>query len=109
MTYNKRIASAVLIGVIVAGAVVLGLWKHTSISAANAAAANQPEPMESVMATVAKERQHSPTTTVIGTVVALRSITLQNEVAGTVRRVALMPGQIVEPCSVLFALDVSVE
>ena len=55
------------------------------------------------------ERRARPTTTAIGTVVALRSITLRNELAGTVRETALEPGQIVEPGTVLVALDVSVE
>jgi membrane fusion protein, multidrug efflux system len=109
MNSRTRTSSAVLVAVIVAGAAALGLWKYTSISAANAAAASQPEPMESVMAAVAKERKHRPTTTAIGTVIAMRSITLRNEVAGTVHRVALEPGQIVEPGTVLVALDVSVE
>ncbi|HEY5810214.1 MAG TPA: efflux RND transporter periplasmic adaptor subunit, partial [Povalibacter sp.] len=49
------------------------------------------------------------TTTSIGTVVALRSITVRNELPGTVRQVSLVPGQIVESGTVLVALDVSVE
>jgi membrane fusion protein (multidrug efflux system) len=65
--------------------------------------------MESVMVAEAKTRQHTPATTAIGTVIALRSITLRNELAGTVRHVALEPGRIVEPGMVLVALDVSVE
>lgn len=109
MNDQRRIASVVLVGTIVAGAVVLGLWKFSALQATSAAAANQPEPMESVMAAVATERQHRPTTTAIGTVLALRSITLRNELAGTVRHVALTPGQIVEPGTVLVALDVAVE
>ncbi|MGH7526642.1 MAG: efflux RND transporter periplasmic adaptor subunit, partial [Gemmatimonadales bacterium] len=79
------------------------------ITSANEAAANQPEPMESVTAAVAQERQHRRTTTSIGTVLALRSITLSNEVAGTVSRVHLTPGRIVEAGTVLVALDASVE
>jgi RND family efflux transporter MFP subunit len=47
--------------------------------------------------------------TAIGTVLALRSVTLRNELAGTVRHVALKPGEVVEAGSVLVALDVSVE
>jgi membrane fusion protein (multidrug efflux system) len=109
MSNRKRIASVALIAAVVGGAGLLGLWKFTAIKSTAAAAASQPEPMESVMAAVATEREHSPTTTAIGTVVALRSITLRNELAGTVRKVALTPGQIVEPGTVLVALDVSVE
>ena len=65
--------------------------------------------MELVNAAVAEVREHRETSTAIGTVLALRSVSLRNEVAGTVRRANLSPGQIVEPGAVLVALDVSVE
>jgi membrane fusion protein (multidrug efflux system) len=42
-------------------------------------------------------------------VVALRSITLRNELPGTVREVRLAPGQVVEAGALLVALDVSME
>ena len=102
-------SSALLVGIVIAGAVVLAVWKYGALQAATAAAASQPEPMESVMVAQAKPRQHTPSTTAIGTVIALRSITLRNELAGTVRHVALEPGRIVEPGTVLVGLDVSVE
>ncbi|MGH8569179.1 MAG: efflux RND transporter periplasmic adaptor subunit [Gammaproteobacteria bacterium] len=94
---------------VVGTGVYLAAWKHASIQEANAASANQPEPVESVTVAVAKEREHRPTTTSIGTVLALRSVTLRNELPGTVRQVMLTPGQIVEAGTVLVALDVSVE
>src|SRR5258708_3413031 len=47
--------------------------------------------------------------TAVGTVLALRSVTLRNELAGAVRQVRLAPDQVVEPGTVLVALDVSVE
>ena len=103
------IGSGLLIGTVVLTAGVLAAWKSTSIREANAAAASQPEPMESVTSAVAREQQHRQTTTAVGTVLALRSITLRNEVTGVVRRVTLTPGQIVEAGTVLVALDVSVE
>jgi membrane fusion protein (multidrug efflux system) len=65
--------------------------------------------MELVTAAVAKEREHRPTMTSIGTVLALRSITLRNELPGTVRQVMFTPGQVVEEGALLIALDVSVE
>lgn len=102
-------SSAVLLAIVVVGAILLGVWKYGAIQSASAAAASQPEPMESVMVAEAKTRQHTPSTTAIGTVIALRSITLRNELAGTVREVALEPGRTVEPGTVLVALDVSVE
>src|SRR5687767_6469206 len=108
---NRRgwIASGLLIGTIVAAAGALAAWKHASIKEAEAAAASQPEPMEMVTVAIAQERSHRETATSIGTVLALRSVDLRNEVAGTVRHVALSPGRIVDAGTVLVALDVSVE
>ncbi len=103
------VASSVLIAAIVVLGVVLAVWKHSSIEAAEAQSANQPEPMEMVTAAVASARDHRETTTSIGTVLALRSVELRNELPGTVRQVSLRPGQIVEAGTVLVALDVSVE
>src|SRR5437867_9258301 len=68
-----------------------------------------PDPSEAVTLAVAAPRQHQPSTSAVGTVLALRSVTLRNELAGTVRQVTLSPGQIVEAGTVLVALDVSVE
>lgn len=101
--------SSLLLAAVLAIGAGLAAWKYASIQEANAASANQPEPMESVLVAVAREREHGETTTSIGTVVALRSITLRNELPGTVRHVLLRPGQIVEAGTILVALDVSVE
>ena len=109
MTARHFKSSAVLIAIVIGGAVILAFWKYGAIQSAIAAAAAQPEPMESVMVAEAKPRQHTPSTTAIGTVVALQSVTLRNELAGTVRKVSLEPGRIVEPGTVLVALDVAVE
>jgi membrane fusion protein (multidrug efflux system) len=103
------IGSALLLGVIALTALTLAARKSAAINQSDAAAASMPEPMEAVGAAVAVEREHRETTTSIGTVLALRSITLRNEVSGTVARVMLTPGQIVEQGAVLVALDVSVE
>src|SRR3954470_6997336 len=104
-----RLRSAALVSAVLATAVALGAWKYSAIRSADAASANQPEPTETVAAAVAAPRPHQETATAIGTVLAPRSITLRNEVPGTVRYAALRPGQIVEAGSVLVALDVSVE
>ncbi len=100
---------ALLLLVIIAIGAGLGLWKYESIQASAEASASQPEPMESVMVATAREIEHQHTTTSIGTVLALRSVMLKNELAGTVREARLTPGQIVEPGTLLVALDVSVE
>ncbi|HYA51798.1 MAG TPA: efflux RND transporter periplasmic adaptor subunit [Streptosporangiaceae bacterium] len=84
-------------------------WKRNAIHKSDVAAAHQPEPVEAITVAVAKERMYRPSTTSIGTILALNSITLKNELAGTVRRVNLAPGQVVDQGTVLVALDVSVE
>jgi membrane fusion protein, multidrug efflux system len=103
------IRSAGLLGAIVLSAGGLTAWKSAAVREADAAAATQPELIESVTAATAAERLHRQTTTSIGTVVAMRSITLRNEVAGLVKSVTLVPGRVVEAGEVLVALDVSVE
>jgi membrane fusion protein, multidrug efflux system len=101
--------SALLVGATVAMGIGLATWKGVSIANTNAAAANQQEPMEVISAAVAEPREHTRTTTSIGTVVALRSITVRNELPGTVRHTRLVPGEVVEEGTVLVSLDVSVE
>src|SRR5256712_1852526 len=101
--------SAVLLATLAITAGSLAAWKRASGRRADAAAARQPEPVESVTLAVAKERQYRPTTTSVGTILALTSITLRNELPGTVRQVTLIPGQVVDAGTVLVALDVSVE
>lgn len=101
--------SAILIAVVLGVAAALAVWKTTSARAAAAAAANQPEPVEAVTTAIAQTQQHRATTTSIGTVLALRSITLRTELAGTVKDVGLVPGRIVDSGTVLVALDISVE
>ena len=108
---NRRnvIGSALLLAMVIISGIGLIAWKYGSIQQQAAASAHQPEPMESVATALAKEVDHRQITTSIGTVLALRSITLRNELPGTVRRVRLTPGQVVETGTVLVALDVSVE
>src|SRR5512134_412519 len=105
---NRWIASGALIASLVGVGGSLAAWKYTSLNGADDASAH-PEPTESVTAALATAREHRPSTSAIGTVLALRSVTLRNELAGTVKQVALHPGQVVEAGTVLVALDVSVE
>jgi membrane fusion protein (multidrug efflux system) len=106
---NRWIASGVLLVSVAGVGASLAGWKYASLADADAASAQAPEPTESVSAAMAQPREHRPSVSAIGTVLALRSVTLRNELAGTVKHVALHPGQIVEPGTVLVALDVSVE
>jgi membrane fusion protein, multidrug efflux system len=103
------VAPILLLATVLATGGVLAAWKMDSFQNAAAAAANQPEPSEVVRIAVAEPREHRPTVTAIGTVLATRSVTLRNELAGTVREVALVPGQIVDAGAVLVRLDVAVE
>src|SRR5205809_1070155 len=78
--------SAALLATLVLTAGSLVAWKRASARRADAAAARQPEPVESVTLAVAREHQYRPTTTSVGTILALNSVTLRNELPGTVRR-----------------------
>ena len=106
---HPHLRSVALVSAVLATAVALGAWKYSALRSAEAASANQPEPTETVAAAVATARPHQETATAIGTVIAPQSITLRNEVPGTVHFVGLQPGQIVNFGAVLVALDVSVE
>ena len=109
MRWRSWLGSSVLLLVLAGVAGGLTIWKQADLEAAEAAAANQPEPVETITAVTATEREHRRVATSIGTVLALRSITLRNELAGTVREAHLVPGEIVDAGAPLVALDVSVE
>lgn len=112
IAYHRRraaVRSVVLLATLLAAGAGLAAWKSAEGQKAEAAAAGQPEPAEVVTGAVAAAREHRGTATSIGTVLATRSVTLRNELPGTVRYVRLAPGQIVEAGAVLVALDVSVE
>jgi len=109
MNRSRWIGSFVLLAALLGTGAALATWKRAAAAEQDALAASQPEPQEAVVVATAIERDHRPTTTAIGTVVALRSITLRNELPGTVRQVALEPGAVVEEGALLAALDVAVE
>lgn len=106
---SRYIASFLLLVTVLGTGAALANWKRGAIEGAAAAAAGQPEPMELVTAAVAEPHVHRPSVTAIGTVLARRSVTLRNEIAGTVEQVMLTPGRVVAAGSVLVRLDVSVE
>jgi membrane fusion protein (multidrug efflux system) len=104
---RRRVGSLVLAAVLLGTGTVLAAWKHNRLAAERSA--TQPEPVEAVTVATAAPQAHRETTTAIGTVLALESITLRNELPGTVRHVSLTPGAVVEAGTVLVALDSSVE
>jgi membrane fusion protein, multidrug efflux system len=105
----KTVASFLLLAILAGTAFGLYLWKGSHNAAAAAAAASQPEPSETVEAALVHTHQWARSTTSIGTAHALQSITLRNELPGTVHSVKLQTGQIVEAGELLVELDVSVE
>ena len=106
---RRFVASALLLLVVLGSGAALAAKKYASIQESSAAAASQPEPMEMISVAEAAPRDYRGSVTAVGTVLATRSVTLRNELAGTVRQVALVPGRIVDAGTVLVALDVSVE
>src|SRR2546428_68182 len=81
---NNRgwVGSAVLLVTLAITGSGLVAWKRASVRRADAAAARQPQPVESATLSVAKARPHRPTTTPDGTILALSSITPRNELPG---------------------------
>src|SRR3989454_5364434 len=109
-TSNRSwLRSAVLLLTLIVTGTVLAAWKYASIRRADAAAASQPEPMASITSAVAQQRLYRPTATAIGTVLALNSITLRNELAGAGHQGMLTPGRVGGTRALLVALDGSVE
>lgn len=106
---QAKIQSLAFLTILLVTILGLAAWKQSSIEAVAAAASNQPEPVEFVSSATAFADDYVPTTTAIGTIVALRSISLRNELPGTVRSTTLEPGQVVEAGTVLVALDTDVE
>lgn len=106
---RRLVSSTILLLSVFALAAWLAAWKGDALRQAEAASLTPPEPSESITVASVRPDVERPTTTAIGTVLALRSITLRNELPGTVRHVALVPGQVVDAGTVLVALDVDVE
>lgn len=109
MNRHRWFGSLLLLVMVTGVGIGLGTWKYKAVQESCAASSNQPEPMETVMDAAAKEIEHRQTITSIGTVLALCSITLHNELPGTVRHVKLTPGQVADKDTLLVVLDESVE
>lgn len=106
---TRILASVFLIAVLGAAGYFVYATKQGALAASAAAAQAQPEPAEAVEAAAAVTRSYTRTSTAIGTIRALRSITLRNELPGTVRTVTLTTGKVVEAGDLLVELDVAVE
>ncbi|MGE3163297.1 MAG: efflux RND transporter periplasmic adaptor subunit [Planctomycetota bacterium] len=109
MSFRLWLASFALLFAVIGIGSGLAFWKYAATQRGLAASAQQPEPVEKIEAAQARTIDYRRTSTVVGTVIALRSVTLRNEIEGTVREVHLEPGAIVEAGTLLVAFDVAVE
>jgi membrane fusion protein (multidrug efflux system) len=109
MKATPWIASFGLIGAVLGVGFGVAALKKSHMNEAAAEAAMMPEPMEAVVVQAAREVEFRRTTNAVGTVLALRSVTLRNELPGLVKRVDLTPGKIVEEGTELVVLDTAVE
>ncbi|MGB3967873.1 MAG: efflux RND transporter periplasmic adaptor subunit, partial [Planctomycetota bacterium] len=98
-----------LLGTLAGTALGVHTWKQDRLSTAAASAAAQPEPAWAIEVAPVQARAWARSTTAIGTARALQSITLRNELPGTVRTVGMLAGQIVDGGALLVELDVTVE
>ena len=104
----KRFFASLLLIAVVAG---LG-YGIVKIKEANSQASVKKPQKESAVAVTAYqvvESDYQNTTTTVGTVRAIQSVLLRNEIAGVVQKINLVSGQTVKRGDVLVQLDTSVE
>lgn len=105
---KAAVARILLIVGLVGVAGSLTLWKYRSIH--NAAAATPAfEPFETVQVVQAKLTPWRQTAELSGTVVAKQSVTIRNELAGTVKEVLFDSGKIVDEGQVILTMDTTTE
>lgn len=100
------VAGIILVAGLVGVAGGLGFWKYRTMHAASAPAF---EPFETVDVVTAKVTPWRQTAELSGTVVAKQSVTIRNELAGTVKDVFFDLGKIVEAGQVILTLDKTTE
>jgi membrane fusion protein (multidrug efflux system) len=106
---RRGLASLLLLAAVAGTAYGFHAWKRDHQAKAAEAAKSQPEPAWAVEAAEVRTRPFARSSTTIGTVRALQSITLRNELPGTVRQATLQSGQVVDAGALLVELDVTVE
>lgn len=108
MNIKTFLTGALVLGGLLAIGGGLAYWKYRGIQAAMNAPP-MPEMPESVRIVEARTIQYQPTARLSGTVIALESVIISNEVAGTVNEVLFESGASVEAGQVLVRLDTSTE
>ena len=108
---GKRTAlnTLLLFAGLVATASSLAMWSQATSGQETLANHNVGSGAEIESPVMLESRSYPTSTTVPGTIVAMRSITLQNEIPGTVQTSNLVPGMVVDAGDLLVAFDVSVE
>ena len=107
----KRVVWVVIAVVIV---VVLAVMGGLALYGANVGDSRQPagaafEPTEAVEVVEAREVPWQPTADLVGTVFAVRSVMVRNELAGVVTAVGFQSGSVVEEGQVILTQDDAVE
>lgn len=87
----------------------LAYYKYSQIQAGIAFAAAYPEQVIAVESVIATRETWQPTTSVTAQVVATRSVTLSNELPGTITAVGFRSGEQVQSGQILVLLDTSEE
>ncbi len=108
MKIKTIITAALVLGGLLAVGGGLAWWKIREIKAA-AAQPPMPEMPETVQILEAKTVSWQPTAQLSGTVIAMQSVVISNEVAGTVKEVLFESGATVEAGQVLVTLDTTTE
>lgn len=99
--------TVILLCALVAGG--LGYFKYRQIQAGIARGAAFPEVVQAVEVFIVREEIWQPTTSVTGEVLAVRAVSVSNELAGRIVEVGFAPGSRVEAGQVLLRLDSSEE
>ncbi len=108
MSRKTVIAAGVVVGGLLLAGGSLALWKVSTIRKA-AAAPKMGEYPTAVEFTKASTLQWQATADLVGTVIPKRSVTVKNEVAGSVEKVQFESGAVVDEGQVLLTLESSTE
>lgn len=106
MDKKTIVAGVAVLGTLAATALGLRYWKGR---AAGAPPGGDFEMFETVQVVTASTTKWRPSADLSGTVIALQSVTLANEVAGLVKEVNFKSGEVVEEGQTLLVLDTSTE